>query len=41
MTVTRPSGTQIQVTSGDGPAEPLPFELLEAIASNPGLEVSR
>jgi len=41
VTVTRPSGTQIQVTSGDGPAEPLPFELLEAIASNPGLEVSR
>ncbi|MFG2442469.1 hypothetical protein ACGFQG_06335 [Nocardia fluminea] len=41
VTVTRPSGTRIQVTSGDGPAEPLPFELLEAIASNPGLEVSR
>ncbi|MEV0251647.1 hypothetical protein AB0H76_34015 [Nocardia sp. NPDC050712] len=40
VTVTRPSRTQIQVTSGDGP-EPLPFELLEAIASNPGLEVSR
>ncbi|WP_067858893.1 hypothetical protein [Nocardia shimofusensis] len=41
VTVTRPSGIRIQVTSGDGPAEPLPFELLEAIASNPGLEVSR
>ncbi|MEV6655683.1 hypothetical protein [Nocardia fluminea] len=41
VTVTHPSGTRIQVTSGDGPAEPLPFELLEAIALNPGLEVSR
>ncbi|UGT60853.1 hypothetical protein [Nocardia asteroides] len=41
VTVTRPSGTRIEVSSGDGPAEPLPFELLEAIAVNPGLEVSR
>lgn len=41
VTVTRPSGIRIQVTSGDGPAEPLPYELLEAIASDPGLEVSR
>ncbi|MFE7801431.1 hypothetical protein [Nocardia sp. NPDC057440] len=41
VSVTRQSGTRIQVTSADAPAEPLPFALLEEIALNPGLEVSR
>ncbi len=41
VSVIRQSGTRIQVTSTDAPAEPLPFALLEEIALNPGLEVSR
>lgn len=41
VSVTRQSGTRIQVTSADAPAEPLPFARLEEIALNPGLEVSR
>ncbi|MGW0021973.1 hypothetical protein ACWDUD_26965 [Rhodococcus sp. NPDC003382] len=40
VTVTRPSGTRVDVTSrADIPDEPLPMERLEQIASTPGLEV--
>ncbi|NEW39788.1 hypothetical protein GV794_23850 [Nocardia cyriacigeorgica] len=42
VTVTRPSGTEIQVIStADSPTEPLPVAQLEAIALAPGLEVRR
>ncbi|MFE7798716.1 hypothetical protein [Nocardia sp. NPDC057440] len=41
VTVTRRSGVQIQVSSTDAADEPLPFAVLEEIALNPGLEVSR
>jgi hypothetical protein len=41
VTVTRRSGVQIQVSSTDASDEPLPFAVLEEIALNPGLEVSR
>ncbi|MGW0249158.1 hypothetical protein ACWDYH_21250 [Nocardia goodfellowii] len=41
VTVTRPSGTQIEVTSSVAAVdEPVSQALLEAIASNPGLDVS-
>jgi hypothetical protein len=40
VTVTRPSGTRVDVTSrADVPADPLPMERLEQIATTPGLEV--
>ncbi|MEV6431615.1 hypothetical protein [Nocardia sp. NPDC051463] len=41
VTVTRRSGVKIQVSSTDASDEPLPFAVLEEIALNPGLEVSR
>lgn len=41
VTATRRSGVQIRVTSTDASAELLPFAVLEEIALNPGLEVSR
>ncbi|MEU0542319.1 hypothetical protein ABZ319_20850 [Nocardia sp. NPDC005978] len=41
VTVTRPSGTQIEVTSTVAAAdEPVSWALLESIAANPGLDVS-
>lgn len=40
VTVTRRSGSQVRVSSNaEGAAEALPFDQLEAIATNPGLEV--
>ncbi|MFI9402421.1 hypothetical protein [Nocardia sp. NPDC052316] len=40
VTVTRPSGTRVQVSStADDPIEPFPFAQLEAIATTPELEV--
>ncbi|MEU8899313.1 hypothetical protein [Nocardia sp. NPDC048505] len=41
VTVTRPSGVEIVVSSAEAPEEALPYELLEAIATNPGFEVTR
>ncbi|MEU0507043.1 hypothetical protein [Nocardia sp. NPDC005998] len=40
VTVTRPSGTQIEISFAAAPAELLPLALLEEIALNPGLDVS-
>ncbi|MFB7873862.1 hypothetical protein ACFC06_01330 [Nocardia sp. NPDC056064] len=41
VTVTRPSGTRIRLSSTAAePAQPLPFDQLEAIALTPGLEVA-
>ncbi|WP_329405722.1 hypothetical protein OG563_28605 [Nocardia vinacea] len=36
----RTSGTQIEISFADAPAELLPLALLEEIALNPGLDVS-
>ncbi|GAB2665040.1 hypothetical protein [Nocardia goodfellowii] len=41
VTVTRPSGTQVRASSSGNPTETATFALLEEIALNPGLEVSR
>ncbi|MEV0248787.1 hypothetical protein AB0H76_19450 [Nocardia sp. NPDC050712] len=38
VTVTRPSGTQIEISFTDAPVELLPLAMLEEIALNPGLE---
>ncbi|WP_245721551.1 hypothetical protein [Nocardia crassostreae] len=40
VTVTRPSGTQIEISFADAPADLLPLAQLEEIALNPGLDVS-
>ncbi|QSE93971.1 hypothetical protein JWS13_37910 [Rhodococcus pseudokoreensis] len=40
VTLTRPSGTQVSVSSTTvSPATPLPYELLESLATTPGLEL--
>ncbi|MFC8528655.1 hypothetical protein [Nocardia sp. NPDC057227] len=41
VTVTRPSGVQVRVSSADASDEPLPFAMLEEIALDPEFEVSR
>ncbi|MFC9439254.1 hypothetical protein [Nocardia sp. NPDC057030] len=40
VTVTHPSGTHIDISFADAPADLLPAALLEEIALNPGLDVS-